>query len=197
MSRFYVLLDRDGTLNVDRHYLADPDLLELLPGTVEGLSRLQSLGCGLIVVTNQSGIGRGLITPRQLAEVHRRFHQILAKEQIMVDAVYICPHRPEDCCACRKPRPGLAIQAARDFGFDLSECFLIGNSSCDIALGQRVGATTVLVSGSAPRKSPPNRLPLATIDRPRPPDFVVADLDEASRRVENVLNSRRRGVSAA
>ncbi len=105
------LLDRDGTIIAERSYLSDPDQVELLPGTVEGLRRLQRMGCGLVVITNQSGIGRGYFTETQLARIHERMKALLAREQVRLDGIYICPHRPEEHCSCRKPEPGLVFAA--------------------------------------------------------------------------------------
>lgn len=194
MSGCYVLLDRDGTVNVDRHYLSDPGLLEFLPGAITGLRRLQELGCGLIVVTNQSGVGRGLISPRQLAEVHRRLHERLEDAGITLDAVYVCPHHPEENCNCRKPEPGLALRAAHDFGFDLQSSFVIGDKPCDVELGRRVGATTFLVgsdsgAGREPASAP---LRLGTSTENLRPDFVITDLAEGARVIAEILERRQR-----
>lgn len=141
----YVLIDRDGTINIDKVYLADPAGFEFFPGVVEGLARLAAAGFGLVVVTNQSGIGRGLITQTQLAAVHARMEAMLAERGVRLDGIYVCPHAPEEPCECRKPKPGLGRAAIRDLGFDPSQAFLIGDKAADIELGQAIGATTILV----------------------------------------------------
>ena len=129
-----------------RNYLQrTPAQLELLSGAGEALRRLAGLGCGLIVVTNQSGIARGLIRPTELKAVHERLQELLAAEAVYLDGIYTCPHREEDNCGCRKPRTGLVEQAARECGFDPRECFLIGDKVSDIELGRNVGAVTFLV----------------------------------------------------
>lgn len=145
MNRTYVLLDRDGTIIYDRHYLADPAGVELLPGAATGLRRLQQLGCGLIVVTNQSGIGRGYFDEPTLGRIHDRMRELLAAEHVTLDAIYFCPHTDDDACGCRKPQPGLATQAARDFELDLRRCYMVGDKCVDVELGSRVGATSILV----------------------------------------------------
>jgi len=141
----FVLLDRDGTLIVDRHYLADPDGVELLPGAVTGLRRLRELGYGLIVVTNQSGIGRGRFDAAILANIHERMEAMLVAAGVTLDAIYYCPHVDEDGCRCRKPQPGMAEQAAREHGFDLTQSFVIGDREPDVGLARAVGATSILV----------------------------------------------------
>lgn len=144
-NRRFVLLDRDGTINVEREYLADPAQVELLPGAARGLRAWRELGFGLIVVTNQSGIGRGYFDTDRLNAVHDRLLQLLLQEDVTLDAIYVCPHAPENGCDCRKPRPGLVERAARDFKFLPSECVVIGDKASDIELGRAIGATTVLV----------------------------------------------------
>jgi D-glycero-D-manno-heptose 1,7-bisphosphate phosphatase len=143
--RRFVVLDRDGTINVERHYLTDPAQLELLPGAAEGLRQMQAMGLGLIVITNQSGIGRGLLSWQQLGLIQQRLNELLAAEGVCLNGVYVCPHRPEEHCRCRKPATGLLEVAASELDFDPPTCFVIGDKSSDIDLGRRVGATTLLV----------------------------------------------------
>lgn len=144
-SRRFVLLDRDGTLIEERHYLSDPDEVAILPGAIPGLRRLRELGFGLAIVSNQSGIGRGLFDTTQLEQIHQRMIAILTRSGVTIDGIYVCPHTPDDNCDCRKPRPGLALQAAARHGFRLNEAIVIGDKPCDIDLGKRVGACTILV----------------------------------------------------
>ncbi|MEE3715933.1 HAD family hydrolase [Tumidithrix elongata RA019] len=143
--KYFVLLDRDGTIIKDCHYLSDPDLVELLPGAAEGLRQLQALGLGLVVVTNQSPIGRGWFDDRRLEEIHQRLRALLVDEGVNLDGIYYCPHLPEDRCACRKPNRGMVDSAVRDFNFEPNTSFAIGDKPCDIELGQNIGATTFLV----------------------------------------------------
>ena len=143
--RPFILLDRDGTLNVEKHYLSDPDQLELYPGTGAALRRLRELGYGLVVLTNQSGIGRGYFGLDAVEKVHDRLRALLAAENASVDGIYICPHGPDEACECRKPLPGLARQAMAEFGFDPEQSVMIGDKAADIGLGQAIGAKTILV----------------------------------------------------
>ncbi|MEP6714347.1 MAG: HAD-IIIA family hydrolase [Terriglobia bacterium] len=141
----YVLLDRDGTIIVEKNYLADPADVELIDGAAEGLRLLYDNGFGLIVVSNQSGIGRGLLTGPALARIHLRLEQLLEARGVRLEAIYCCPHTPDDRCTCRKPAPELALDAARDFGFDPGQVWVIGDKPCDIELANCVGARSVLV----------------------------------------------------
>ena len=129
VSRPFVLLDRDGTLNVEKHYLSDPEQLELYPGTGAALRRLRELGYGLAVLTNQSGVGRGYFGLDAVERVHQRLREMLAAEGASVDGFFICPHGPDEACDCRKPLPGLARQAMEQFGFDPKQTIMIDNSS--------------------------------------------------------------------
>ena len=145
MNTTYVLLDRDGTIIFDKHYLANPDDVELLPGAIDGLRRLAELGCKLIVVTNQSGVARGYFDEPTLARIHERMRVLLAAEGIQLDALYYCPHSIDDACRCRKPQPGMAEQAAAAFGFDLNAAFVVGDRCTDLNLARAIGATSILV----------------------------------------------------
>ncbi len=139
-----IFLDRDGTILVERHYLDDPAGVELLPGAAEGLRRLARLG-PLVVVTNQSGLARGYFDRSTLAAIHRRMGELLAREGVELAAIEVCPHHPDDGCRCRKPRPGLALRAARRLGLDPARGIVIGDKACDVGLGRALGALAVLV----------------------------------------------------
>jgi len=168
----FVVLDRDGTIIVERNYLSDPDQVELLPNAIAGLRAMRNQGLGLVIVTNQSGIGRGYFDEARLSRIHERLHGMFQEADLTVDGVYYCPHTPDDDCACRKPRPGLIEQAAQDLHFRPADCVVIGDKACDIQLGQRVGATTILVRTGYGEQE------LKKLDPP--PDAVVADLAEAA-----------------
>ena len=140
-----VLLDRDGTLNVEVNYLSHPDQLELLPHTAAGLQRLQAAGWLLVVITNQSGVGRGYFDEAMLVATNERLRSILRAEGVELDGIYYCPHVPEAGCLCRKPSTGLVEQAAAELGFDPARAFVIGDKPSDIQLGTNVGAITILV----------------------------------------------------
>ncbi len=166
-----VILDRDGTIVVDRDYLDDPQQLEFLPGAAEGLRRLRELGWRLVVVTNQSGVGRGRFSLARLHEIHARLRQMARLAGGEIDAIYYCPHRPEEDCDCRKPKPQLVRQAAAELGFEPSAAVVIGDKSSDIELGRNLGAMTLLVSQTGHGKE----------GYRVEPDYVIGDLLEAAR----------------
>jgi D-glycero-D-manno-heptose 1,7-bisphosphate phosphatase len=172
MSRRVALLDRDGTIIAERHYLATADGVELLPGAVEGLRRLAGLGLGLAVVTNQSGLCRGYFDRTALAAIHDRMRELLAQGGVILDGIYVCPHTEEHACACRKPRPGLVRQAAAALGFDPADAFVLGDKACDVDLGRAVGATTILVRTGYGDRMPPEVRARA--------DYVADDLRHAA-----------------
>lgn len=177
-----VMVDRDGTINVDKHYLSREDQVELLPGAAKGIRRLRNLGLAVVVITNQSAIARGYFGLDALALVHQRIEDLLRQEGTSVDRFYVCPHGPDDGCACRKPGTELALRAAADFGADLSRSFMIGDKSSDILLGKAVGARSILVRTGYGREVPESLAALA--------DDCVADLLAASEVVEKVVGAR-------
>ncbi|HEY8154721.1 MAG TPA: HAD family hydrolase [Myxococcota bacterium] len=177
--RRFVLLDRDGTLIVEKHYLAEPEQVELIAGAAEGLRRLAARGLGLAVLTNQSGIGRGFFDAARLAEIHERLVSRLREEGVALDGVFVCPHHPDQGCDCRKPRTGLALRAAAELGFEPSRAFVVGDQASDIGLGRALGAATLLVRTGHGAE---------TLARGEArPDHVVADLKEAAERIESLL----------
>jgi D-glycero-D-manno-heptose 1,7-bisphosphate phosphatase len=154
-----VVLDRDGTIIVDRGYLADPEGLAFLPGAPEGLRWFYQNGYRLIVITNQSAVGRGMLSADRLEEIHDRFYQMLEAAGVWIERIYSCPHVPDDLCNCRKPGTGLMLQAAAEQRFDPSKAIVIGDKSSDVEMGRRVGATTIFISGDedpAPMESRPD-----------------------------------------
>jgi D-glycero-D-manno-heptose 1,7-bisphosphate phosphatase len=174
-----VILDRDGTVVIDRHYLDDPAQLCFLPGAIEGLRDLSDRGHRIILVTNQSGVGRGRFTLERMQQINERLIEMAAAVGVRIDAIYSCPHDPAAGCDCRKPEPGLLEQAAREFGFEPCHCVVIGDKSTDVALGRRVGATTMLVSNDG----------FAADGGWVEPDFVIPDLVAAARIVAHLPGS--------
>jgi histidinol-phosphate phosphatase family protein len=136
-----VLLDRDGTLIVDVPYNGDPDRVRPMPGAREAVERLRSAGVPLAVVSNQSGVGRGLIGEHELNAVNQRVEQLLGP----LGPWLVCPHAPEDGCECRKPQPGLVLAAAERLGVKADRCVLIGDIGADIEAARAAGARAVLV----------------------------------------------------
>lgn len=143
--RRVALLDRDGTVIEDRHYLSEPEGVSFLPGAVEGLRALAVAGIGMVILTNQSGVARGLITASQLASVHDRLVTLLAAERIALGGIFACPHAPDAACPCRKPADGLARDAAGRLGFRLEESVVVGDKPTDLELGHRLGVPAILV----------------------------------------------------
>jgi histidinol-phosphate phosphatase family protein len=139
----WLLLDRDDTILDDPGYLSDPQQVVFLPGAIEGLAAFSRAGWPLVVVSNQSGIGRGFFTPEELAAVHRRFNAELEQHGIRLAGLYVCPHAPGQGCQCRKPEPGLAWQASRDLGLSLEHAVMVGDKSSDLQMGRRIGAAYV------------------------------------------------------
>jgi D-glycero-D-manno-heptose 1,7-bisphosphate phosphatase len=150
---------------------------------------MRALGLGLVVVTNQSAVGRGLIDEERLARIHGRMAALLADDGVSVDGVYHCPHTPDALCRCRKPQTGLLERAARELGFDPGAGVVIGDKACDIELGQRVGATTMLVrTGYGAEVEAAGEAA---------PDYVVDDLWSAARIIEHLMISNEKARSDA
>jgi D-glycero-D-manno-heptose 1,7-bisphosphate phosphatase len=142
-GRAALFLDRDGTVIEDTGYLSDPDQVRLLPGAVEGLSRLGRAGFALVLVSNQSGIGRGSITAIEAAAVHHRLLQDLDAGGVRFDGAYYCPHAPEAGCGCRKPSAALVLKAAGDLNIELAASFLAGDKITDLEAARRAGCRPV------------------------------------------------------
>jgi D-glycero-D-manno-heptose 1,7-bisphosphate phosphatase len=156
-GRAAVFLDRDGTIIHDAEYLRDADSVDLLPGAAEAIGRLNTRGIPVIVVTNQSGIARGLLTEADYEAVRARLDELLAAEGARIDASYFCPHHPDFTgpCDCRKPSTLLYRRAAADHALDLTRSTFIGDRWRDIAPGLDLGGRGILVSGSS---TPPAEL---------------------------------------
>jgi histidinol-phosphate phosphatase family protein len=143
-----VLLDRDGTLVVDVPYNGDPEAVVPVPGAAAALGRLRAAGVRLAVVSNQSGIARGLLTEEQVRAVNARVEELLGP----LGPWCVCPHGPEDGCACRKPRPGLVLQAARALGVAPADCAVVGDIGADVGAARAAGARGVLVPTPVTRR---------------------------------------------
>jgi len=143
-----VFLDRDGTLNYDPGYLKVAAKLKLLAGVGPALARLKGAGAKLVVVTNQSGVGRGIITLKDLEAIHARLQGLLEQEDAALDAIYFCPHHPDAGCRCRKPNVGMVERAVSELQLDLRRSYVIGDHARDIQLAHRVGAKAVLITAA-------------------------------------------------
>jgi D-glycero-D-manno-heptose 1,7-bisphosphate phosphatase len=185
VTRRFVVLDRDGTINEEIGYVLAPDELRLIAGAPEAIRRLRELGLGVAVVTNQSPVGRGWITEEDLAAVHDRLLEMLRDAGAELDGVFHCPHAPTDGCSCRKPATGLIDRAARELGFVSSEAFVVGDHAGDMAMGRAVGARTIFVMTGHGQEELRAAEPFA--------DHVVADLPAAADviRLEVLAGARR------
>lgn len=174
-----LFLDRDGTLIEDPGYLADPDQVRLLPGVADALVRARDAGFHLIVVTNQSGIGRGLITAGQLDAVHDRIGHLLAEHGAFIDVWTHCPHLPDADCDCRKPRTGLHQALATALGIDLAASWCIGDRLSDLLPAQTLGGGAILVTSGegAGNQNAAERMGFAVV-----PSLAAA--------IENILGQR-------
>lgn len=148
MGNRAVFVDRDGTMAKDVHYCSCPEDFELFPNTAKAIKLLNEHGFKVIIITNQSGIARGYFTEETLARIHEKMKMELAKEGARIDAIYYCPHHPDDNCDCRKPKPKLAFQAVNSHQVDLKQSFMIGDLPMDIELGRTIGCRTILVGNT-------------------------------------------------
>ncbi len=151
-ARKAVFLDRDGTINVEKDYLHKIEDFEFIPGAPETIKRLKDAGFLVIVVSNQSGIGRGYFDSQAVETLHEHIQAKLAEYGTSIDAFYYCPHHPQEgigayrvACDCRKGEPGMLLQAAREHDIDLQKSFMIGDKPADIEAGQRAGCQSMLV----------------------------------------------------
>lgn len=166
------LLDRDGTIIIDRVYLNDPDGISYLPGAIEGLRAMRDLGYLLFVVTNQSGIARGVVTMGNLDRIHAKMRADLAGHGIEIAGFYYAPYSAESTHFARKPNPGMLVYAAQDFGIDLSQSWMIGDRMIDVEAGHRAGCRSIMLHGT---ETPEIRPDLAG-----PEAFVTNLVDAAS-----------------
>jgi histidinol-phosphate phosphatase family protein len=161
-----VFLDRDGTLMEDTHYCGDPAKVRVYPGVPEALRKLREAGFRLFIITNQSGIGRGLITEAQYRAVQQELFLRIGPE--LIEASYFCPDAPGASSGRRKPEPGMVLEAAAEHGLDLASSYFVGDKSDDIECGRRAGTRTILVRtgyGAEQRCAP---------------DYTAADFPEAA-----------------
>ena len=141
-----VFLDRDGVINVNRDdYVKSWAEFQFLPGALEALNNLAKSPLKIIIITNQSAVGRSILTLNQLAQIHTQMTQVIKARGGRVDHIFFCPHHPKDGCSCRKPEPGMLYQAAHAFNLDLSRSFLVGDAMSDIQAGLRAGCSPLFV----------------------------------------------------
>lgn len=141
-----VILDRDGVINYDSaEYIKSPSEWIPYPSSLKAIAQLKNTGHQVVVATNQSGVGRGYYSLEMLHKIHEKMQDALKAYGVTLDGIYFCPHTPDDQCACRKPKPGMLLQIARDFNVDLAQAILVGDSLRDIQAAQAVNCKAVLV----------------------------------------------------
>jgi D-glycero-D-manno-heptose 1,7-bisphosphate phosphatase len=180
-----VFLDRDGVINrnIDGDYVRRSEEFEFLPGSLEAIQRLLMENTAVIIVCNQACIGKGLVSDARVQEINRRLVAQTSVAGRKISAVYYCPHRVEDGCECRKPKPGMLLKAAADWDLDLTRCYMVGDAMSDIEAGSAGGCMTLLVKTGRGRKALQERQKWKT-----QPDFIVEDLAQA---VEIILEERK------
>ena len=161
MSNKAIFLDRDNTLIENPGYISNPDQVKLLDGVAEALIEFGAMGYKLIVVSNQSGVARGIVTEKVLGEIHKRLEQLLAEKGVYLDRIYYCPYHPDGVIPkyrkesdWRKPNPGMLLAATEELDINLGQSWVIGNSSRDIEAGLRAGCKTILINHSSHYKQP-------------------------------------------
>ncbi len=166
-----VFVDRDNTINRDVPYCSRTEDFELLPKVPEGIKLLNQNGFKIVVITNQSGIARGYFTEKTLESIHHEMRRQLVEDGASIDAIYYCPHHPDDDCDCRKPKAAMLWQAVQEMGLDIGTSFVIGDSYKDIQMGKSAGCRTILVAkddGDSAQSSEIN------------PDYIAGDFYEAA-----------------
>ncbi len=182
MRQKAVFLDKDGTLIEDVPYNVDPDRIRWMPGAVQGLRMLRDADYGLVVVTNQSGVARGLFSEEALGHVEKRLASMFADAGLRISGFFYCPHHPQGAisryavsCTCRKPAPGLLFQAAKELVLDLKCSWSVGDILDDVEAGRRAGCRTVLLNNGHETEW--------VLSSWRYPDLVAHDLVDAARRI--------------
>lgn len=191
MSHKAIFLDCDGTLIEDHGYINHPDQVMLLAGVTDALVELRAMGYKLIVVSNQSGVARGIVTEKVLAQIHSRLKKLLAEKNTSLDRIYYCPYHPDGVVEKyrkesddRKPAPGMLLTAADKMNIDLNQSWMIGDGDRDIEAGSQAGCRTILINYSTHRQLEP---PASS------PDYRAVNMKEAV----NIIKQHHRGVAKA
>lgn len=169
-----VLFDRDGTLVADVPFNGDPSLVRPLPGVRDALERLRAARIRIAVVTNQSGIARGLLSTADVTAVNDRVEALLGP----FEGFYVCPHGPSDGCGCRKPAPGLVLKAAADLAVEPARCALVGDIGSDVAAARAAGVRGILVPTPATRREEVDTAPEVAPDLPAAVDLLLDGTEE-------------------
>lgn len=145
-----VFLDRDGTMARDIPYCSRPEDFELFPEVARGIRLINQHNFKVVVITNQSGIARGYFTEEMLHRIHQKMSGELVKDGAFLDAIYYCPHHPDDNCECRKPGTGMLERAAEEMSIDLSQSYLIGDKQLDVTAAKKAGCNAILIHTDSP-----------------------------------------------
>jgi D,D-heptose 1,7-bisphosphate phosphatase len=191
MANKAVFLDRDNTLIEDPGYISHPDQVKLLEGVPEALSELKRMGYKLIIVSNQSAVARGIITEKVLVQIHERLEELLALQGAALDKIYYCPDHPEGAIPryrkenpWRKPAPGMLLAAAEEFDIDLTDSWLVGDSSRDIDAGKSAGCRTILIQNAAHSR---------TIEPGvTSPDYTAVNIKEVANIIKQHIRARQK-----
>jgi D,D-heptose 1,7-bisphosphate phosphatase len=181
-----IFIDRDGTINVEIHYLHEPEKFQFIEKTIEALRIIKKLEFKLIVITNQGAISKGMYDHKDVELTHNHMINLLEKENIFLDGIYYCPHSSKDNCNCRKPKTGMLEKAIKEHDIDGNNSWMIGDKLSDIEAGNRINLKTILVMTGYGIK---HRDLLELSDKKdillKKPDYFAKDLFEASRIIEN------------
>ncbi len=189
-SALTVFLDRDGVINVDSpDYIKSPDEFHFIPGSAEAIALLSQAGCHVIVISNQSAIGRGMITRNDLERIFAKMIKGVEQAGGNITDILFCPHRPDEGCRCRKPAPGLFHDAASRYNLDLSGSVMVGDSAKDIAAARAAGCGQGILVLSG--KDPEHQQQVAKSQTP--PDVVKTDLMAAAKWIINQITTLKKG----
>ena len=193
-SDIAVFLDRDGTVNVEENYISSPDQLQLIPRTGTAIRELNNLGTRVFIITNQSGVARGYFSEAAVHDIHEALRALLKKEDAFVDDFFYCPHLPcaeveryNIVCDCRKPKPGMLLQAQHQYTVDLRRSFVVGDRCIDIAAGKAVGAGTVMVSTGYGTQE--------ILNCRNQPDFFAHDLLDGVQYIKQTIETQEHSFS--
>ena len=172
MQNEAIFLDRDGTINKEYPYISSVDQIKIPRPSIKGLSLLKSLGFKLFIVTNQSGVARGYFTLEKLHEIHEHLQKTLTQKGISLDEILFCPHHPDEKCTCRKPNGALIEKVQEKYQLNIRRSYMIGDNTCDVELGQKMGLKTILVLTGLGKKT------IKVLQQE--PDYVATHLFDAA-----------------
>lgn len=186
-----VFLDRDGTINVEIEYLHEPNKFRFIKRVPDALKLLKEKGYYLIIVTNQGAIGKGMYKIKDMELTHEHMIKELSKKNIRLDGIEYCPHKAEDNCECRKPNPGMILNAAKKYDIDLSASWMIGDKLSDIIAGNKAGTKTILVFTGYGRKEFKKLRKMKEIEANlSTPTYVANNLWDATKKIIDDKNGR-------